>query len=56
MWKLLVLAGRGWRQIPKQHRRKAILLAAATARRHGPAIARAAGKAAKSAKAARRAA
>ncbi len=50
MWKLLLIAGRGWRYIPKQHRRKAMRIAAVTAKRHGPAVARAAGRAYKSTK------
>jgi hypothetical protein len=50
MWKLLFLATRGWRYIPKRHRRAMMFAAAGTARRHGPAIARAAGRAYKGAR------
>jgi hypothetical protein len=50
MWKLLFLAVKGWRFVPKQHRRAVLMAAAGTARRHGPAIAKAAGKAYKGAR------
>jgi hypothetical protein len=50
MFKLLLIAGRGWRYIPKQHRRRAMITAAVVAKRHGPKVARAAQRAVKSAK------
>jgi hypothetical protein len=50
MWKLLFLAARGWRYIPKRQRRALMFAAATTARRHGPTIARAAGRAYKGAR------
>ena len=50
MWKLFFLAARGWRYIPKRQRRALMFAAAATARRHGPVIARAAGRAYKGAR------
>jgi hypothetical protein len=50
MWKLLVLAGRSWRYVPRRHRRRVMIAAAITARRHGPTVARAAGRAVRAAK------
>jgi hypothetical protein len=50
MWKLLLLAGRGWRYVPKQHRRRAMIVAAVAAKRHGPTVARAASRAVRAAK------
>ena len=50
MWKLFFLAARGWRYIPKEHRRKVMRTAAVHARRHGPTVARVAGRAYKGAR------
>jgi hypothetical protein len=50
MWKLLFLARRGWLFLPKRHRRAVLIAAAGTARRHGPTLARAAGRAYKGAR------
>ena len=46
MWKLLFLARRGWKMIPKEQRRRAL----GAARRHGPKAARAAGRAVRQAR------
>ncbi len=53
MWKFFFLARRGWKMIPRRHRRAALVLASAQARRHGPTVARAAGRAVRNARDAR---
>ncbi len=40
MWKLLFLARRGWKLIPREQRRKLRKTAVTTARKHGPTVAR----------------
>ena len=45
MWKLLFLARRGWKLIPREQRRKVVRTAGTTVRKHGPNVAKAAGKA-----------
>jgi hypothetical protein len=40
MWKLLFLARRGWKLVPREHRRKLRTTAVRTARKHGPAVAK----------------
>ncbi len=40
MWKLLFLARRGWKMIPREHRRAARRTAVKTVRRHGPTVAK----------------
>ncbi len=45
MWKLLFLARRGWKLIPREQRRKVLRTARSTARKHGPSVAKAAGRA-----------
>ena len=42
MWKIALIA---WRLLPRQQRRKVLLQAGKHARRHGPNVARAAGRA-----------
>ena len=51
MWKLLFLARRGWKLIPREQRRKALRTVRSTARKHGPSVAKAAGKAVRQRKA-----
>jgi hypothetical protein len=36
MWKLIIVARRGWRMVPSQHKRKVLIAAAIAARDHGP--------------------
>jgi hypothetical protein len=55
MWKLLFLARRAWKLIPREHRRKAILVAGTQARRHGPVVAKAVGRTVRQARAIRKA-
>jgi hypothetical protein len=55
MWKLLFLARRGWKMIPREQRRRALRTARTTARKHGPTVAKAAGKAFRQARQVRRA-
>lgn len=55
MWKLLFLARRGWKLIPREHRRKAIRVAGTQARRHGPTVAKAMGKTVRGARGVRKA-
>ena len=45
MWKFLFLARRGWKLIPREHRRRALKTARTTVRKHGPTVAKAAGRA-----------
>jgi hypothetical protein len=45
MWKLLFLARRGWKLIPREQRRRMLRTARSTARKHGPSVAKAAGSA-----------
>jgi hypothetical protein len=40
MWKLLFLARRGWKLIPREQRRALRKTAVGTARKHGPAVAK----------------
>ena len=40
MWKLLFLARRGWKLIPREQRRKMRKTALKTARKHGPGLAK----------------
>ena len=40
MWKLLFLARRGWKMVPREQRRKVRKTALRTARKHGPALAK----------------
>ena len=47
MWKLLFMARRGWKLIPREQRRRVLRTAGSTARRHGPRVARVAGNAIK---------
>jgi hypothetical protein len=54
VWKLLFLARRGWRMIPREQRRKLRRTAFRTARKHGPAVARQVRSAVKQARQARR--
>ena len=54
MWKLLFLARRGWKLIPREHRRRVMKTAARNARRHGPTVAKAARQAVRQARKARR--
>lgn len=56
MWKLLFLARRGWKMVPREHRRHAWRVARSQVRTHGPTVARAARKAVKQARDARAAA
>ncbi|HEY7195766.1 MAG TPA: hypothetical protein VH306_01120 [Gaiellaceae bacterium] len=37
-WKLVLLAGKGWKRIPPAQRRKLLLEASRQARRHGPTV------------------
>jgi hypothetical protein len=55
MWKLLFLARRGWKMIPREQRRKMRKTALKQARKHGPTVAKAARKAVKQARQARKA-
>ena len=41
MWKLLFLARRGWKMVPREHRRYAWRVARTQVRTHGPTVARA---------------
>jgi hypothetical protein len=56
VWKLLFLARRGWKLIPREQRRKLRKTAFRTARNHGPTVARQVRTAVKQAKQARRSA
>ena len=56
MWKLLFLARRGWKMVPREHRRHAWRIARSNVRTHGPTVARAAHAAVKQARAEARAA
>jgi acyl-CoA reductase-like NAD-dependent aldehyde dehydrogenase len=49
-WKLLLLARSGWKRLPPEQRRKLLMQAGAQARKHGPAVARAAGTAVRNAR------
>ena len=40
MWKLFFLARRGWKLIPREHRRRVRRTVVSNARRHGPTVAR----------------
>jgi hypothetical protein len=40
MWKLLFLARRGWKMVPREQRRKIRKTALTTVRRHGPTVAK----------------
>ncbi len=51
MWKLLFLARRGWKLIPREHRRRAVGAVRENAQKHGPSVARAAGRAIREARA-----
>jgi hypothetical protein len=55
MLKLLFLARRGWKLIPRRHRRAALIMASMQARRHGPTVAKAVGKTVRQARGALRA-
>jgi hypothetical protein len=48
MWKLALI---GWKMLPKKQRRTLIVQAGKQARRHGPTVARAAGRAVRAARA-----
>jgi hypothetical protein len=50
MWKLLFLARRGWKMIPREHRRRVRKEALKQARKHGPTVAKAARTAVKQAR------
>ncbi|MBA2537272.1 MAG: hypothetical protein H0V20_07575 [Actinobacteria bacterium] len=50
MWKLLFLARRGWKMIPREQRRQMRKRVFTTARKHGPVIVTQARKAAKQAR------
>ena len=54
MWKLLFLAWRGRKLIPREHRRRAWRAAQGTVRTHGPKVAKSVGGAMRQARAARR--
>jgi len=56
MWKLLFLARRGWKMVPREHRRHAWRVARRELRTHGPTVARAAHRAVKQARTEARAA
>ena len=47
MWKVALLA---WKLLPRQHRRTLLVHAGKHARRHGPTVARAAGRAVRAAR------
>ncbi len=36
MWKLIFVVHRGWRMLPNRHKRRALFVAAAVAKQHGP--------------------
>ena len=55
MLKLIFIASRGWKLIPRHHRRAALIMAGTQARRHGPTVARAVGKTVRQARAVRKA-
>ncbi len=54
MWKLLFLAWRGRKLIPREHRARAYRAARGTVTAHGPSVARAVGGAVREARKARR--
>lgn len=54
MWKLLFLAWRGRKLIPRKHRTRAYRAAQGTVRTHGPTVARAVGGVVREARKARR--
>jgi hypothetical protein len=54
MWKLLFLARRGWKMIPREQRRKIRRTVVSNARRHGPTVARQVRSAAKQARGGRK--
>ena len=53
MWKLLFLARRGWKMIPREQRRAVRRTAVKTVRQHGPALAKQVRSAVKQARKAR---
>jgi len=53
MWKLLFLARRGWKMVPREHRQHAWRVARRQVRTHGPTVARAARHAVREAREAR---
>ena len=54
MWKLLFLARRGWKMIPREHRRRIRRTVVTNARKHGPAVVKQVRSAADQARAARK--
>jgi hypothetical protein len=36
VWKLIFVVRRGWRMLPNRHKRRALFVAAAVAKQHGP--------------------
>jgi hypothetical protein len=54
MWKLLFLARRGWKMIPREQRRMIRRTVVSNARKHGPTMVRQVRSAAKQARSARR--
>jgi hypothetical protein len=54
MWKLLFLAWRGRKLVPREHRRKAYRAARAGVRKHGPGVAKTVGGAVRQARNSRR--
>jgi len=54
MWKLLFVGRRAWKMIPREHRRRALVMASVQARRHGPTVAKAAREAIRQARSVRR--
>jgi hypothetical protein len=52
-WKLMLLARAGWKRLPPDQRRKLLSEAGKQARKHGPAVAKAAGTVVRNARKAR---